>query len=76
MSSPSSTSTTTTSSSSTISTSSITATTTSPVNRRFVVPLAYPFFSFGILIYLYLRLRFTKRRLPFGLNARMLRYEK
>ena len=74
---PSSTSTTTTSSSSTAaSTSSMTATTTSPVNRKFVVPLVYPFFSFGILIYLYLRLRFTKRRLPFGLNARLVRYKK
>jgi hypothetical protein len=54
----------------------MTATTTSPVNRKFVVPLVYPFFSFGILIYLYLRLRFTKRRLPFGLNARLVRYKK
>jgi len=76
-SSSSSTSTTATSSSSTAaSTSSMTATTTSPVNRKFVVPLVYPFFSFGILIYLYLRLRFTKRRLPFGLNARLVRYRK
>ncbi len=73
----SSSSTTTSASSSTTTTTSSSSTmTTSPVNRKVVVPLVYPFFSFGILIYLYLRLRFTKRRLPFGLNARMIQYEK
>jgi hypothetical protein len=38
----------------------MTATTTSPVNRKFVVPLVYPFFSFGVMVYLFLRLRLRK----------------
>ena len=68
-------STSTSSSSSTITTTSSTSS-TAPFHGRRVMPVVYPFFSIGFLAYLYLRLRTTKRRLPFGLNSRMIRYEK
>ena len=62
----------TTSSSTTTTSSSSTGAT---VHGHGLIPLVYPFFSFGVLVYLFLRLRFTKRRWQFGVNGRLIRYE-
>jgi len=74
-------STTTSSSSSTTSSSSPATTTTSSSSTgggghfHVLIPLVSPFFSFGVMTYLFLRLRLNKRRWQFSLKVRLIRYE-